>query len=167
MRDFEKISFEQFKKDIRDDKNLYDNYKLPSRKTKRGAGYDFYLLEDITIKSGEIVKIPTGIKSFFGSDETLLLIVRSGTGFKYNIRLVNQVGVIDSDYYNNKDNEGHIFIKLQNESDKDLFFKKDDALVQGLFMKYLTSSLNYLFFKISKYSDFKLSYFSNIYKNSY
>lgn len=139
MRDFEKISFEEFKKDIKDDKKLYETYKLPSRHSNKSAGYDIFLLEDITINPGEIIKIPTGIKSYFNQDEVLFLIVRSGTGFKYNIRLVNQVGVIDADYYNNESNEGHIYVKLQNEGDKTYEFKAGDSLVQGIFIKYLTT----------------------------
>lgn len=139
MRDFEKISFEQFKKDIADDKELYDSFKLPSRDSNKTAGYDIYLLDDLVIKPGEIKKIPTGIKSFFADDEVLFLIVRSSTGFKYNMRLCNQVGVIDCDYYNNKDNEGHIWIKLQNEGEKEVTIKKGEAVVQGIFMKYLTT----------------------------
>ena len=139
MRDFEKISFEEFKKDVKDDKELYDNYELPYRSSSSTAGYDFVLIEDVNMKPGEIIKIPTGIKARFQDDEVLFLIVRSGTGFKYNIRLVNQVAVIDADYYNNPDNEGHIYIKLQNESDKELSFKKGDRLVQGVFLKYLVT----------------------------
>ncbi|MCR5832631.1 MAG: dUTP diphosphatase [Candidatus Saccharibacteria bacterium] len=139
MRDFEKISFEQFKKDVADDRALYDSFTLPMRTTKKAAGYDFVLLHDLTINPGEIVKLPTGVKSFFAPDEMLLIIVRSSTGFKYNIRLVNQVGVIDSDYYNNPDNEGHIFIKIQNEGDKAVSFKAGDAVAQGIFVKYLAT----------------------------
>ena len=41
MRDFEKISFEQFKKDIADDRNLYNEYKLPQRDSDSTAGYDY------------------------------------------------------------------------------------------------------------------------------
>ena len=139
MRDFEKISFEQFKKDIKDDKELYDSYKLPSRNSKKAAGYDFYLIEDIEMKPGDIVKIPTGVKSYFEEDEVLMIFVRSSTGFKYNIRMVNQVGIIDADYYNNRDNEGHMYIKLQNEGDKTVSFKAGDHLAQGVFLKYLTT----------------------------
>ena len=69
MRRFEKISFEQFKKDIKDDKILYDNYKLPIRKTSSSAGYDFLAIEPIIIKPGEIIKIPTGIKAKFPKNE--------------------------------------------------------------------------------------------------
>ena len=139
MRDFEKISFEQFSKDIKDDRELYDSYKLPTRGSSKTAGDDFYLIEDVTLNPGEIVKIPTGIKSYFCDDEVLFLIVRSSTGFKYNIRLVNQVGVIDADYYNNSSNEGHMFVKLQNQSDNVYTFRSGDRLVQGIFMKYLTT----------------------------
>ena len=139
MRDFEKISFEQFKKDIADDRSLYDSYELPTRSSNSTAGYDIYLLDDLVINPKEIKKIPTGVKSFFEPDEVLLIIVRSSTGFKYNIRLCNQVGVIDSDYYNNQDNEGHIWIKIQNESDNTVTIKKGEAIVQGIFMKYLTT----------------------------
>ncbi len=140
MRDFEKISFKQFKKDIKDDKKLYESYRLPSRNSTNAAGYDFYLIENIEIKPNEIIKIPTGVKAYFKPDEVLFLIVRSSTGFKYNIRLVNQVGVIDSDYYNNKDNEGHIFIKIQNEGKETVKFNAGDHIVQGIFINFLKTN---------------------------
>ena len=139
MRDFEKISFEQFKKDIKDDIELYNEYSLPKRDSVYTAGYDIYILEDLIIKPGERKKVPTGIKSYFDKEEVLLLVVRSSMGFKYNIRLCNQVGVIDADYYNNKDNEGHIWLMIQNEGDEEYNFKKGEAIAQGLFMKYLTT----------------------------
>ena len=137
-RYFEKISFEQFKKDIKDDKDLYNSYNIPKRETKFAAGYDFEAIEDFTIKPGEIKKVPTGIKVNMMDDEVLLLIVRSSMGFKYNVRLCNQVGVVDKDYYNNKDNEGHMFLALKNEGDKDYIVKKGDGICQGMFIKYLT-----------------------------
>lgn len=136
-RVFKKISFEQFKKDIKDDKDLYDNYVLPRRSTKASAGYDFFLIEDITIKPGEIKKVPTGYKAEYKPDEALLIIVRSSLGFKYNIRMTNQVGLIDSDYYNNIKNEGHMYVSLQNHSDEEITLNKGDAYVQGVFIKYL------------------------------
>ncbi len=138
MRCFEKISFEQFKKDVKDDKKLYESYNIPKRQTKYAAGYDFEALEDLVLKPNEIKKIPTGIKANMNGDEVLFLIDRSSQGFKYNVRMCNQVGVIDKDYYNNKDNEGHIWIRLQNEGDKDYIVKKGSGIIQGVFMKYLT-----------------------------
>lgn len=143
MRKFEKISFEQFKKDVKGDKKLYDEYKLPSRETKLAAGYDFYALYDYTLKPGEIMKIPTGVKVNMESDDVLLLLDRSSMGFKYNVRMCNQVGVIDADYYNNNDNEGHMWIKIQNEGDKDYIVKKGEGMCQGIFIKYLTVDNEY------------------------
>ena len=70
-------------------------------------------------------------------DEFLAIFVRSSMGFKYNIRLCNQVGIVDSDYYNNPDNEGHIFIKIQNEGNEPLNMDKGDRFAQGIFTKYL------------------------------
>ena len=137
MRKFEKISFNQFKKDVKDDKNLYESITLPKRGTKNAAGYDFFALYDYTLKPGEIMKVTTGIKVIMEEDEALFLLDRSSMGFKYNVRMCNQVGVIDSDYYNNSDNEGHMWIKIQNEGDKDYIVKKGDAMIQGIFTKYL------------------------------
>ena len=135
---FEKISFEQFKKDICDDKELYESYNIPKRSTKESAGYDFEAIMDFTLKPGEIKKIPLGIKADMNSGEVLFLIVRSSQGFKYNVRMCNQVGVIDKDYYNNSENEGHMWIKLENHGDKDYVVSRGDKIIQGLFMPFLT-----------------------------
>ena len=70
-------------------------------------------------------------------DEMFCLYIRSGIGFKYNIRLCNQVGIIDSDYYNNSNNEGNIWFAIQNEGEDTYTFKKGDRLIQGVFQKYL------------------------------
>ena len=135
MRKFERISEKEFLKDVSN--GNYEDILLPKRSTKNSAGYDFYSLYDITIKPNEIVKIPTGIKVCMNENEFLGIFIRSSLGFKYNIRMCNQVGIIDTDYYNNKDNEGHIFVCLQNEGDKDFVIRKGDRFVQGIFMPFL------------------------------
>ena len=122
--------------DIVDNKELYDEYNLPVRKTKNSAGYDFYAIEDIVLKPGE-TKIPTGVKTYMNNDEVLMLVVRSSMGFKYNIRLCNQVGIIDGDYYNNESNEGHIWVRLQNHGDEEVVIPQGNAFVQGIFTKFL------------------------------
>ena len=137
-RYFEKIRFEQFKKDCSDDIELYNSYSLPKRSTKYSAGYDFFSLYDFILKPGEIKKIPTGVKICMNEDEMLMLVVRSSMGFKYNVRMCNQIGIFESDYYNNINNEGHAWLKLQNEGDKDYIVKKGDAICQGIFTKFLT-----------------------------
>ena len=138
-RYFEKISFQQFQKDISNDKEVYNQYLLPKRSTNKSAGYDFFAIENITLKPGEIKKIPTGYKANFESDEMLLLVIRSSMGFKYNVRLTNQIGIIDCDYYNNINNEGHILVSLQNEGKKEITIKEGEAYVQGIFTKFLIS----------------------------
>ena len=138
MRYFEKVSSEEFKKEITDDKKLYDEYNLPKRQTKYSAGYDFESVIDFTLKPNESKKIPLGIKVNMNHDEMLMIVVRSSTGFKHNVRMCNQVGIIESDYYNNPNNEGHLFIKLQNEGTEDFVVKKGDRLCQGIFVKFLT-----------------------------
>ncbi len=136
-RKFEKVSFKQFKKDITNNKELYNEYNLPIRKTKYSAGYDFEAITDIIIKPNETLKIGTGIKVKMENDDMLMLVVRSSMGFKYNVRLCNQVGIIESDYYNNKDNEGHIWVRLQNHGNENFIIKKGEAYIQGIFTKFL------------------------------
>ena len=137
MRKFEKISFEQFKKDVCDDKKLYNEYSLPKRATNFAAGYDFFALTDFVIKPGEIKKIPTGVKVLMEDDEVLALVLRGSQGFIYNLRLINQFGVVDKDYYNNPTNEGHLWIGLKNEGKIDYVVSKGQGIAQGIFMKYL------------------------------
>ena len=138
MRYFEKVSFSEFSKTTRLSLEDYNNYNLPKRSTKHSAGYDFEVLKDFKIKPGEILKIPTGIKANMNYDEVLMIFIRSSLGFKNNLRMCNQVGIIDSDYYNNEDNEGHIFVCIQNEGTEVKEFKQGDKIVQGIFTKFLT-----------------------------
>lgn len=136
MRKFELISEEQFEKDLKEVCE-YSDLSLPTRSTKHSAGYDFKSPIEFTLNPGESKKVPTGIKASMNEDEFLAILVRSSMGFKYNIRLCNQVGIVDSDYYNNPDNEGHIFIKIQNEGKEALTINKGDRFAQGIFMNYL------------------------------
>lgn len=136
MRKFEIISINQFNKDFKNIDTKYEDIIIPKRSTKFSAGYDFYMPYDLTIKKNEVVLIPTGIKAMLNSDEFLGIYIRSSLGFKYNLRMCNQVGIIDSDYYNNSSNEGHIFVKLKNEGDNDIILKKYDRYVQGIIQKY-------------------------------
>ncbi len=115
----------------------YDAVRLPVRATLGSAGYDFFAPYDIILKSGETAKIPTGIRAKLPSDWVLMLYPRSSLGFGYRLQLDNTVGVVDSDYYY-ADNEGHIFVKITNDSkeEKVLEIKKGTAFCQGIFMPY-------------------------------
>lgn len=137
MRKFEIIGEEQWNKDTQKNES-YLNIIIPKRGTKKSAGYDFISPINIIIPAHGTAKIPTGIKTCMNDDEFLLICPRSSIGFKTNIRLSNTIGVVDSDYYNNSDNEGHIFIKFYNPTDEDYLIHIGDKIAQGIFMKYLT-----------------------------
>lgn len=102
MRKFERISEKQFRKDFATFATKYDEIKLPVRKTAYSAGYDIHIPFDSCINPNETLIIPTGIKVVMNNDEFLGIYMRSGLGTKYNLRMCNQVGIIDADYYNNK-----------------------------------------------------------------
>ena len=140
MRKFEIISKKQWAKDI----SILDNpqcaiidHLKPHRNTKYSAGYDFISPIEIIVPAHEMAKIPTGIKAAMNDDEILYIYPRSSIGFKTGIRLSNTVGIVDADYYNNPDNEGHIFIKFFNPTDKDYQIHIGDKIAQGIFAKYL------------------------------
>ena len=136
MRKFHIISDEQ---QIKDFQNRYSGWKIefPRRATKHSAGYDFFLPFNIVIHPKVTFKIPTGIKVEMESDDVLKLYPRSSLGFKYGLELVNTVGIIDSDYFNNEDNEGHIWLKMYNPSDEIIELKQGTAIMQGIFEKFL------------------------------
>lgn len=155
---FEKVSFEQFFKDMMDTfgmldntiEEIYKNIKLPKRATTGSAGYDFYTPIDFELKPGETIKIPTGIRCLMDENWVLQIYPRSGLGFKYRLQLDNTVGIIDSDY-SNSDNEGHIFIKITNDTKvkyddyaadigkmprRTIEIKRGEAFAQGIFLPY-------------------------------
>lgn len=138
MRKFEKVSLEQFLKDTNLNEEEYNSYEIPKRSTKYSAGYDFEAIFPFTLKPNEIKKIPLGVKVAMNEDEMLMLVVRSSQGFKYNVRMCNQIGIFESDFYNNEENEGHMWLALQNHGDKDYVVKKGDRICQGIFVKFLT-----------------------------
>lgn len=146
---FSKVSFEQFKKDwidvfrdrsiYTDDviKEIYDSIKLPKRATQGSGGYDIYIPDNIHIPLNTSRKIPTGIRCKMYNGYVLQIHPRSGQGFKYGIHLANTTGIIDSDYYNS-DNEGHIFVKLINDSliAKPIDINRGEAFCQGVFVPF-------------------------------
>lgn len=153
---FEKVSYEQFKKDFIDAfpdsdfsvtteegqvveniRYIYDHIKLPKRATTGSAGYDFFAPVWIDVKVDECKKIPTGIRCYIEDGWVLQLYPRSGHGFKYGVSLANTVGIIDADYYSAK-NEGHIHVKLLNDSSigSDIHIGPNEAFCQGVFVPF-------------------------------
>lgn len=142
---FEKVSQERFVADwiatfasTESEANaVYEQIKLPQRATKGSAGYDFYSPLSFTLKPEETIKIPTGIRAWLREDYVLMCFPRSGLGFQYRLQLNNTVGIIDSDYYFSE-NEGHIFIKLTNDSNegKILELAAQTGFAQGIFVPF-------------------------------
>lgn len=120
-----------------DIEDMYEQLPLPKRATKGSAGYDFFAPFAFSLPPGETIKIPTGIRVKMDEDWVLKLYPRSGLGFKYRLQLNNTVGIIDSDYFNS-DNEGHIFIKLTNDSNegKTVEVSCGSGFAQGIFLQY-------------------------------
>lgn len=112
----------------------YEHIRLPERATSGSAGYDFFAPYDFTLEAGCEIVISTGVRVRMDSDWVLVLLPRSGQGFKYGVRLANTAGVIDSDYFGTE-NEGHIMIKLIGGS-ADLTVKRGSAFAQGIFLPY-------------------------------
>lgn len=137
---------------------LSQEIHLPKRATNHAAGYDFEAACDVVIPSiwheglltglktlkakGESkflkpVLVPTGIKAYMGEDEFLQLANRSSNPLKRFLVLTNGVGVIDSDYYDNPDNEGHIMFQFTNFGLTDVTIKKGERIGQGIFLPFL------------------------------
>ena len=114
---------------------------LPVRKTKYSAGYDVEAAEDVTIPSFEKgmnpVLVKTGIKAYMQDDEMLALYNRSSNPKKKGLILANSVGIIDKDYYENEDNDGHIMFAFYNVKEEDVTIKKGECIGQAIFQKYL------------------------------
>ncbi len=141
---FEKVSLSQFQEgfadfhaDAEETAAVYEAIRLPRRATKGSAGYDFFTPVEIKLLPGESMKIPTGIRCRMEEDWVLQIFPRSGLGFKYRLQLNNTVGIIDADYYAS-DNEGHIFIKITNDSKegRTLLVPAGGAFAQGIFLQY-------------------------------
>lgn len=152
---FEKVSFEQWKTDLLSGdfkdtysrlpvtalKEMYDKIKLPKRATTGSAGHDFFLpMPMLDIPVNESFNIPTGIRCKMDEGWVLKIYPRSGHGFKFGVHLANTCGIVDADYYY-ANNEGHIHVKLVNDSllKKQIELGQGDAFCQGVFVPYGTT----------------------------
>ena len=146
MSRFEKVSFEQWKKDCgikglpdAELREWFDDIRLPQQATAASAGCDFFMPFNLNFEAGSTFRIATGIRWIAeeGDDrgKVLLVLPRSGLGFKYGIRLSNTVGVIDADYCDS-DNEGHIIISLVNPSEQTIELPQDKPFAQGIVVSY-------------------------------
>lgn len=151
---FEKVSFEQYYNALIANGHIicnpeqypdlseklkaeaYDEWQkiqLPERATSGSAGYDFYLPHNTAFSAGDAIVVPTGIRVSIEPGWFLMILPRSGLGFKYGMKLENTAGVIDSDYYF-ANNEGHIMAKI--DTKKNFYLDGGDRFAQGIFLPY-------------------------------
>ena len=138
---FSKVSFEQFLEGWKDSfggtdeeiRAIYDDIILPRRATSGSAGYDIFSPVDFTLEPNKTLKMPTGVRCEINDGWVLKIYPRSGLGFKFRLQLNNTVGIIDSDYFYS-DNEGHIFIKITNDTNENrtVELKKGTGFAQGI-----------------------------------
>lgn len=150
---FEKVSFEQFYKDLKDTnkelaeaieagewseddvRDIYNGIQIPVRATTGSAGYDLSIPYGVEIEPGETLKFPTGIRCKIDEGYVMFVYVRSSVGIKKRCFLLNGTGVIDSDYYS-ADNEGHIFVAIKNDGHQPVTFNTGDKVVQAVFVPF-------------------------------
>ena len=129
-------------------KELWGAIELPVRSTPKSAGYDFRIPFKLVALPGRTYMVPTGIKANMervcSQNETdgtcincfLALYPRSSLGFNYGFCMDNTVGIIDQDYYNNENNEGHIMVGFTVQ--KAITFKPGDRFFQAVIEGYYT-----------------------------
>jgi len=105
---------------------------LPERQTAHSAGYDFRIKEDLVIYPGEQKMSATDVKCKIPDGHVLFLIIRSSMGIKKKLSIANQVGVIDSDYYGNDNNDGNIMVALRNNGTETVYLKAGERVMQGV-----------------------------------
>jgi dUTP pyrophosphatase len=145
MSHFEKVSFEQWKADCgvrglpdSELREWFDSIKLPRQATVGSAGMDFYMQFNLDFESGSRLKIATGVRWVTDPgerDRVLLIVPRSGLGFRYGLRLPNTTGVIDADYCD-AGNEGHILVCFENPSSENVKLEAGTPFVQGIIVRY-------------------------------
>lgn len=111
--------------------------RLPRRRTRHSAGYDLEAAEDTVLDPGKVTLVPTGLKVYMGPGEYLQIQIRSGLSTRHRLSLINGVGVIDADYADNPENEGHILIGIYNHGDTPVVIRRGERVAQGIFLHYL------------------------------
>lgn len=110
---------------------------LPTRSDPRSAGYDFYVPKDVKLLPMQKTIVFTDVKAYMQQDEVLKLYIRSSLATKKGLMLSNNVGIVDSSYYENPDNDGNIGVPLVNTTGITVELKAGERIVQGIFEKYL------------------------------
>lgn len=114
--------------------------------TKRHPDGDYYgFINPLTLDEmaaltkelkAKIPLVPTGMKCKLQPGQYLEISARSSIPLKHWLIVGNAIGIIDADYYNNPDNEGHIYFQIINLSPFAILLKKGDKIGQGIIHTY-------------------------------
>jgi len=102
---------------------------LPSRQTPQSAGLDLQANVTVTIKKGERVLIPTGIKIALPFGYEAQIRPRSGLALKHGITVLNTPGTVDADY------RGELCVLLMNHGNEDFQINRGDRVAQMIITK--------------------------------
>lgn len=117
---------------------VVEGLSLPTRQTDGSAGYDLCVCEDVLAPRNEVILAPTGVRVRCPADEFVALFPRSSLAIKWRLILANGVGVIDSDYYGNRKNEGQIYVPLWNLGPSAIRLRRGERVAQAVFMRFYT-----------------------------
>jgi len=109
---------------------------LPRRRTRLSAGYDLAAAEAVTVEPGRVALVPTGLKVYLPADEHVQIHIRSSLALEHSLILANGVGIVDADYADNPDNEGHILVALRNCGDRPVDIARGQRIAQAIFVPY-------------------------------
>lgn len=107
---------------------LIDDLKLPVLATEGSSGYDLYTTKEIDLYPSEVQTMGLGFKMAIPKGYGALIIPRSGLGSS-GLHLANVLGLIDSDY------RGEVMVKMKNNSDDVMKFKKHERVFQMVFVQ--------------------------------
>lgn len=103
-----------------------EGIEFPSYQSPHAAGMDIAaaISEDVTVKPGEIVKVPTGFAIALPEGYEAQIRPRSGLATKHGLTVVNAPGTIDSDY------RGPIIVALINLGQEPVVIERGMRIAQ-------------------------------------
>lgn len=111
----------------------YGEEFVPRRATIGSAGYDFFSPDEYDLKPGEWTTIDTKVR-FDGEEDVpylkwfMMIVPRSGLSFKYGLRIINTVAIIDMDYRDT--------IKLKITVEAPYRLAKGERFAQGIILPF-------------------------------
>lgn len=104
---------------------------LPTYATKGSVAFDIYSRISVAIGPKKLETIPTNLIIATPVGYMLLITIRSSTGVKKGLTLINNVGIVDQDYQGSED---ECKITLYNYTNKLVKVERGERLAQGIFL---------------------------------